>query len=45
VIEASDKLPVAAIQAALTELHHGFDLNKKTLIALDEGASMTRSSN
>ena len=37
VIEASDKLPVAAIQAALTELHHGFDLNKKTLIALDEG--------
>jgi uncharacterized membrane protein YgcG len=37
VIEASDKLPVAAIQAALTELHHGFDLNKKTLIALDDG--------
>src|SRR4029453_9536333 len=36
-IEASDKLPVAAVQAALAELHHGFDLNKKTLIALDEG--------
>jgi uncharacterized membrane protein YgcG len=37
VIEASDKLPVAALQAALTELRHGFDLNKKTLIALDNG--------
>jgi uncharacterized membrane protein YgcG len=37
VIEASDKLPVAAIEAALTELRHGFDLNKKTLIALDDG--------
>ena len=37
VIEASDKLPVAAIQAALSELHLGFDLNKKTLIALDKG--------
>ena len=36
-IEASDKLPVAALQAALTELRHGFDLNKKTLIALDNG--------
>jgi hypothetical protein len=37
VIEASDKLPVAALQAALSELRHGFDLNKKTLIALDDG--------
>jgi uncharacterized membrane protein YgcG len=37
VIEASAKLPVEAIQAALTELHHGFDLNKKTLLALDQG--------
>ena len=36
-IEASDKLPVAAIQAALTELRHGFDLNRKTLVALDDG--------
>jgi len=37
VIEASGKLPIEAIQAALTELHHGFDLNRKTLVALDEG--------
>ena len=37
VIEASKKLPAEAMQAALTEVHHGFDLNKKTLIALDEG--------
>jgi hypothetical protein len=37
VIEASGKMPAEAIQAALTEVHHKFDLNKKTLIALDEG--------
>ena len=37
VIEASGKLPIEAIQAALTELHHGFDLNRKTLVALDQG--------
>jgi len=37
VIEASGKLPIEAIQASLTELHHGFDLNRKTLVALDEG--------
>ena len=37
VIEASAKMPVEAIQASLTELHHGFDLNKKTLLALDQG--------
>ncbi len=37
VIEASAKLPAEAVQAALTELHHGFELNRKTLVALDEG--------
>ena len=37
VIEASAKAPAEAIQAALTEVHHKFDLNKKTLVALDEG--------
>ena len=37
VIEASGKMPAEAIQAALTEVRHGFDLNKKTLIALDKG--------
>jgi hypothetical protein len=37
VIEASTKLPAEAMQAALTEVHHPFDLNKKTLVALDEG--------
>lgn len=37
VIEANAKLPAEALQAALTEVHHGFDLNKKTLIALDNG--------
>ena len=36
-IEASGKLPIEAIQASLTGLHHGFDLNKKTLVALDKG--------
>ena len=37
VIEASAKLPADAMQAALTEVHHPFDLNKRTLVALDEG--------
>ena len=37
VIEASGKLPAEAVQAALSEVHHGFDMNKKTLVALDEG--------
>jgi hypothetical protein len=37
VIEASRKLPPEMIQAALSELHHGFDLNRKTLVALDDG--------
>ncbi len=36
-IEASGKLPAEAVQAALTEVHHGFDMNRKTLVALDEG--------
>lgn len=37
VIEASHKAPAEAIQAALTEVRHGFDLNKKSLVALDKG--------
>ena len=28
VIEASGKLPAEALQAALTEVRHGFDMNK-----------------
>jgi hypothetical protein len=36
VIEASSRLPVPAVQAALTEVHHPFELNKKALIALDD---------
>lgn len=36
VIEASRKLPAEALQASLTELKHGFTLNKQTLIALDD---------
>jgi hypothetical protein len=36
VIEASAKLPVEAMQAALTEVDHPFDLNRKTLVALDD---------
>ena len=35
VIEASGKVPTEAVQASLTELHHGFELNKNTLLALD----------
>jgi uncharacterized membrane protein YgcG len=37
VIEGSAKLPVEAMQAVLTEVHHPFDLNRKSLVALDEG--------
>jgi hypothetical protein len=37
VIEASTKVPAEAVQAALTEARHGFDLNRKTLALLDEG--------
>jgi len=37
VIEASGKMPAEVVQAALTEVHHGFDLNKRTLVALDDG--------
>jgi len=37
VIEANAKMPAEAMQAALTEVHHPFDLNKRSLVALDEG--------
>ena len=37
VIEASTKLPAEAMQAALTEVHHPFDLNKRTLVLLADG--------
>lgn len=37
VIEASGKMPAPAMQAALTEVRHPFPLNKRTLVALDEG--------
>jgi hypothetical protein len=37
VIEASAKLPAEAVQAALTEARHPFDLNKKALVLLDDG--------
>jgi len=37
VIEASSKVPAEALQASLAELHQPFDVNKKTLVALDEG--------
>jgi hypothetical protein len=36
VIEASGKIPTEALQAALSELHTGFAMNKKTLLALDQ---------
>lgn len=36
VIEASQKLPAEALQAALSDVRHGFNLNKHTLVALDE---------
>lgn len=37
VIEASSRIPAEALQAALSEVHHGFALNKKTLLALNQG--------
>jgi hypothetical protein len=37
VIEASSKVPAEAIQASLSEVRQGFDLNKRTLVALDQG--------
>ena len=36
VIEASGKLPAEALQAALADVRHGFNMNKSTLIKLDE---------
>ncbi len=36
VIEASSKLPAQALQAALTDVRQKFDINKKTLLSLDE---------
>ena len=36
VIEASGKLPADALQAALADVRHGFNMNKSTLIKLDE---------
>lgn len=35
VIEASGKLPADALQAALADVRHGFNLNKSTLLKLD----------
>ncbi len=37
VIEASGKVPAEVVQAALTEVRQGFDLNKRTLVMLDDG--------
>jgi hypothetical protein len=37
VIDASGYLPLEAMQAVLTEVHHPFDLNKKTLVTLADG--------
>ena len=37
VIEASGKVPAEVVQAALTEVRHGFDMNKRTLVMLDDG--------
>ena len=36
VIEANAKLPAEALQAALSDVRHGFNLNRQTLLALDE---------
>jgi hypothetical protein len=36
VIEASGKLPIEAMQAALTEVRQPFELNSKALVALDD---------
>ena len=36
VIEASGKLPADALQAALADVRHGFNINKNTLVKLDD---------
>ena len=36
VVEASGKLPAEALQAALADVRHGFNLNKNTLRTLDD---------
>jgi len=36
VIEASSKMPAEAVQAALSDVRHGFNLNRNTLVALDD---------
>src|SRR5687767_7309518 len=36
VIEASSELPAEALQAALADVRHGFNMNKHTLVKLDE---------
>ena len=36
VIEASGKLPAEALQAALADVRHGFNMNKHTLVKLDD---------
>jgi hypothetical protein len=36
VIEATGKIPTEALQAALSEVHQGFALNKKALLALND---------
>jgi hypothetical protein len=36
VIEASGKLPAEALQAALADVRHGFNMNKNTLVKLDD---------
>lgn len=38
VIEASGKLPGEALQAALTDVRQKFDINRRTLVSLDEAA-------
>ena len=35
-IEASGKLPGEALQAAFADVRHGFNMNKTTLVKLDE---------
>jgi hypothetical protein len=42
VIEATGKIPTEALQAALSEVHQGFPLNKKTLLALNEAGVHTQ---
>jgi hypothetical protein len=37
VVEASSKVPAEVVQAALSEVHQGFELNRKTLVALGDG--------